>query len=246
MGYTLGVEYNTGRVWECDIDGSIRWEIRDLDGPMDAQVLPNDRVLIAEADAHRVTERDFKGKVLWEQKIDGEPNGCQRLANGNTFVFTYDHAVTSNSSRAMELRPDGSTIYSIQLGPGTVGSNAVRKSHNGHIIYALNKTIGEVDTARAHVRWISLPAEESGYVDVQELPGDRFLVTHMGRGCVLEVDGVGKVLWQADVPGACRATRLPNGHTLVSANHRVVELRLDGGKVWEKETSGYPRRVYRR
>ena len=71
LGYTLGVEYNTGQVWECDLDGSIRWELCDLEGPMDAQVLPNGNVLIAEADAHRVTERDLKGKVLWEQKIEG-------------------------------------------------------------------------------------------------------------------------------------------------------------------------------
>ncbi len=123
LGYTLGVEYNTGRVWECDIDGSIRWEVRDLEGPMDAQVLPNGNVLIAEADARRVTERDLKGAVLWEKKIDGEPSGCQRLADGNTFVFTCDRPPfpAVNSSRALEIAPDaGTTIHDIKL-PGRSG-----------------------------------------------------------------------------------------------------------------------------
>ena len=243
LGYTLGVEYNTGRVWECDLDGSIRWEIRDLAGPMDAQVLPNGHVLIAEADAHRVTERDLKGVVAWEKKIDidpkkqanNEPNSCRRLPDGSTFVST--------PNSVMEFAADGVTVYSFNL---TIPTNAVRKHRNGHVIYALDSTIGEVDTSRQHVRWIPLPKEDSGYVDVQDLPGDHFLVAHLGRGRVLEVNVAGKVLWQADVPGACGAARLPNGHTLVSANHKVVELNAWGESVWEKAAAGYARRVYRR
>ena len=276
LGYTLGVEYNTGRVWECDLDGSIRWEIRDLDGPMDAQVLPNGNVLIAEADAHRVTERDLKGKVLWEKKIDGEPNGCQRLANGNTFVSTYDRPRSAmSSSRVLEFAPDGTTIHDIKLPAGAGAFNAIRRGRNGHFFYVVDSDVCESDATGKALDALHLPPggdDLNNYVDLEVLPGGRFVVANSRRGRVLEVAAgdinlwlaslpekvrermshivAGEkgysILWMADVPGACGVMRLPNGHTLVGAKHKVVELGADGKPVWVKDTAGYVRRVYRR
>ena len=40
LGLTLGIEYNTQRVWECTADGTVRWQITGLHGPMAAWVLP--------------------------------------------------------------------------------------------------------------------------------------------------------------------------------------------------------------
>ncbi len=247
LGYTLAVEYNTGRVWECDLDGSLRWEIRDLAGPMDAQVLPNGHVLIAEADAHRVTERDFKGAVVWQKKIGGEPNkrydvepnGCRRLGNGNTFITC--------PARAMEVTPDGAITYLFKIETGGEGSNAIRKARGGTICYTAGTDICEVDTSGKHIRGdIRLPAAEIQYVDIEDLPGDRFLVADSRGGHVLEVNGAGVIQWEADVAGACGAGRLQNGHTLVGCNHRVVELSEDGKPVWETAAVGFVRRVYRR
>src|SRR5262249_16245554 len=47
-----------GRVWEFGADGKSRWEISNLNRPIDARVLPGGRVLVAEHGAMRVTERD--------------------------------------------------------------------------------------------------------------------------------------------------------------------------------------------
>ena len=63
---------------------------------------------------------------------------------------------------------------------------------------------------------------------------------------MIEVDGGGKIVWEANVPGACGIARLPTGTTLVSANMRVVELDRQGKVIWEKKTTGYARRVHRR
>jgi len=275
LGYTLGVEYNTGRVWECDLDGSIRWEIRDLEGPMDAQVLSDGNVLIAEADARRVTERDLKGKVVWEKKINGEPNGCQRLADGNTFVSTYDRPPfpAMNSTRALEIAPEGTTVRDIKLSNGVVGFNAIRRARTGRFYYAGDSDICESDATGKYLGCFHLPpGEVNNYVDLEILPGNRFLLADSRMGRVLEVtigdinlwlancpeNGRGekphvfpgekgyRVLWLADVPGACGVMRLPNGHTLVGAHHKVIELGADGKPVWEKNTEGYVRRVYRR
>jgi HEAT repeat protein len=234
LGLTLGVEYNTGRVWEAGPDGTVRWELTGLSGPMDAQVLPGGRVLVAEANARRVSERDRLGRIVWEQKVEGEPTGCQRLPNGHTFVSTY--------STVTEFRRDGTQVYSFALGSG---SNAIRKARNGHVVYATQDAVIEIDTAGNRVRTVPLP-RESMWVGLADLPGDRFLVANSATGRVIEVAPDGKLLWEGKVPGACGVARLPNGHTLVATAQRVVELDRDAKAVWEKRSTGYVRRVYRR
>src|SRR5262249_46136945 len=84
---------NTGRVWECGVDGKKRWQIDGLKGPIDVDLLPGGRLLIAEQDTGRITERDRLGAVLWEKKLDDRPMSCRRLANGNTFVGTFRWAL---------------------------------------------------------------------------------------------------------------------------------------------------------
>jgi hypothetical protein len=234
LGLTLGIEYNTGRVWECGRDGRVRWELTGLQGPMEAQVLPGGRVLVAEANNQSLSERDFKGNICWQRPLGAQPTGCQRLANGNVFVSTF------NSVR--ELDRDGKEVYSFKL---ATGSNAIRKHRNGHVIYAVDGEIVEVDTAGRKVRSVRLP-RGSMYVGIQDLPGDHFLVANSSTGQLLEVDAAGKVVWSAAVSGACGVSRLPNGNTLVGVDHRVVELNRDGQKVWQRETAGYVRRVHQR
>src|SRR5207244_12664859 len=75
-----------GRVLEMDAAGKVRWEINALATPLDAQVLGEDRVLIAEQNNNRVTERNFKGEVKWEKQVP-QPINVERLKNGHTFVM---------------------------------------------------------------------------------------------------------------------------------------------------------------
>src|SRR5207249_3819343 len=159
----------------------------------------NGRVLIAESNAHSVTERDPQGVVQWEKKIDGEPTGCQRLADGSTFVSTY--------GSAMEFAADGTKTFSFTI---EGGSNAIRKMRNGHVACAQQDKIVEVDTAGKRVRTVPLPSQGM-WVGIQDLPGDRFLVANSGSGRVLEVDAGGAILWEAKTPGACGVARLPDG-----------------------------------
>ena len=197
-------------------------------------MLADGRVLIAEATGRRVTERDPKGEVRWEKKIDGgEPTGCQRLPGGATFVSTY--------TSVMEFAADDAKTYSFAI----PGSNAIRKLRNGHIAYTQDAQIVEVDTTGKQVRTVPLPSQ-SMYVGIDEAAGDHFVVANSQSGRVLEVDAAGKVVWEANVPTACGVARLPNGHTLVAANGKVVELDAAGKAVWERTVGGYARRVHRR
>lgn len=233
MGLTLGIEYNTGRVWEMTLDGKVRWEITGLAGPMEAQVLPNGRVLVAESNSHRVTERDTRGNVLWEIKISGEPTGCQRLPTGNTFVSTY--------SSAMEFDRAGKKLYEHRL---TQGSNAIWMHRNGHILYAANDALIEMDKQARQVRSIRLPSHN--WTGVQDLQGDRFLLASSSSGKIVEVDRGGTVLWEHSLSGSCGIARLSNGNTLVGTNRRVVEVDRQGREVWKADRPGYVRRVHRR
>jgi HEAT repeat protein len=232
LGFTLGVEYNTGCVWECGMDGKLRWQIRDLRGPMEAQVLPGGRVLVVESNANTISERDLTGKVLWSKALPISPNGCQRLPNGNTFV--------SSTNEALEYDAGGTQVYRIRL-PGH--SNAVWKARNGRILTGSGKQIVELDTTGKELRRIPLTTAGDA-IGVQDLPGDRFLVAD--RQKAVEVDSAGKVHWQASLVGACGVCRLLNGHTLVSCANLVVEFDREGKKVWEVKSEGYVRRVHRR
>src|SRR5262249_4528775 len=50
-----------GAVWEYGADRRQRWQLKNLGGPFDARVLPGGRLLLAEYNLRRVTERDLKG-----------------------------------------------------------------------------------------------------------------------------------------------------------------------------------------
>jgi hypothetical protein len=236
MGLTLGIEYNTGRVWECGPDGKIRWEITGLKGPMDAQVLPGNRVLIVESTGTpQLTERDFQGNVISQTKLSLSPSGVQRLPNGHTFVCGH--------SGFLELDRDGKEVYNISL---PKGSNAIRKHRNGNIVYAAEAEIVEVDTKGMKVRSIPLPGARGRWVGIRDLPGDRFLVCDSSQGVILELDATGRELWQAKVAGACGIAKLPNGHVLVGGPSKVTEVGRDGKPVWELASPGYVRRIHRR
>ena len=57
---------------------------------MEARVLPGERVLIAEYTGRRVTERNFKGEILWQKQLTTWPLSAQRLPNGNTFIVARE------------------------------------------------------------------------------------------------------------------------------------------------------------
>lgn len=222
-----------GRVWECGRDGKMRWEIKDLQGPMDAQVLPNGRVLIAENSANRVTERDLNGKILWEYRPTSNPIACQRLPNGNTFVATYNHV--------MEVTPNKTVVYSHQRGPAFYIFSA-RKTRNGRIVcMTAQGALIELDAATGkELRNISLGA--GGWCGVDPLPNGRYLVAQMAQNSVREIDSTGKSHWQCTYQGVFRATRLPTGNVLATSmtTRKVAEFDRSGNLRREIDCEGRP------
>lgn len=236
LGLTLGIEWNTNRVWECGRDGKQRW-LLTVAGPMDAQVLPGNRVLIAEANEKCVRERDLKGAILWEHKVEGEPLNCQRLTNGNTFIGTRDSV--------LEVTREGKVVFHYKV-EGGVYFHGVSRVRNGHYVYITNGgLVVELDGAGKKVAAVQL-THEGSWGEVEVLPGGRYLVSNYGTGRVQEVNMAGKLLWECSVPGACGVTRLPGGNTLLACNGKVVEVDRAGKAVWEHVSNGFVRRTHRR
>ncbi|MBI3412205.1 MAG: HEAT repeat domain-containing protein [Planctomycetes bacterium] len=244
LGLTLVCEYDTavgqpgGQVWEAGRDGKPRWKIKGVMGAMDAQMLPNGRVLVAENSANRITERDLTGKILWDYRTPGNPIACQRLPNGNTFIATYNSV--------MEISHDQKQLYNVNRGPQFYIFSA-HKMRNGQVVAMTAQGVIHVfdPVGNKEIRTIKT-GPNGGWCSVEALPNGRYLVATMGNGQVREIDADGKPHWSVQLPGAFRATRLPNGNTLVASmtSRQVVEFDRAGAKVWEKTCEGRPWSVH--
>lgn len=246
LGLSLVCEYDTavgqpgGQVWEAGRDGKPRWTIKGVMGAMDAQMLPNGRVLVAENSANRITERDLTGKILWEYRTPGNPIVCQRLPNGNTFVATYNSV--------LEISYDQKQVYNVNRGPQFYIFSA-HKMRNGQVVAMTAQGVIHVfdPVANKEIRTIKT-GNNGGWCSVEALPNGRYLVATMNSNQVREIDADGKSHWSIQLPGVFRATRLPNGNTLVASmtTKRVVEFDRNGAKRWEKTCEGRPWSVHYR
>jgi HEAT repeat protein len=244
LGYTLLVEAwspmgNGGRVLEIDAQGKKRWEISGLQYPVDAQVVGNDRVLIAEYSSSQVTERDFKGNVIWQKQVEF-PVGCQRLHNGNTLIVTQ--------MQIQEVDRKGREVftYNCQL--------------NGQICVARKLRNGQFNVVTSGGRYYRLDAKgkelKSYSVTLMyslgagiEFPGrDHVLMPMMQANKVTEYNAAGKLIWEAAIAQPSSSYRLPNGNTLVASQmgRRAVELNRSGKIVWEYKDNVSPHYATRR
>jgi HEAT repeat protein len=239
LGYTLVCDLNGNRVYELDRHGQQRWAITNAGGPIDARILPGNRVLIAEYGADRITERDFKGNILWERRIPN-PVNVQRLPNGNTFVATANGPI-------VELDRSGKEVYTIPNLPGnTLAANRTRHDH----IIALTQggQCIRLDTSGKQLKSFAAGQNSRCLGGIDLLPNGRILVPQNNRGKVIEYDGDGKVIVEIDAPNAIAATGLPNGHVLVATQNaqRVYEVDRAGKVVWEHNAAGQVFRARRR
>jgi HEAT repeat protein len=238
FGYTLVCDQQGQRVYELDRGGKERWSITGAGNPVDACVVPGNRVLIAEYGPDRVTERDFKGNILWTHRIPN-PVNVQRLANGNTFIATQNGPL-------VEVDRDGKVVRSINTLPNN--TFAARRTPRGGIVALTgNGQCVVMDPDGTQRRTFAVgPINSLGCIDLA--PNGRILVAQFQRGKVVEYDSEGKVVLEVDVPNPMSATGLPNGHILVGCanTQRVVELDRKGKVVWEHTGAGQAVRARRR
>jgi outer membrane protein assembly factor BamB len=190
-----------------------------LNGPLDAVVLANQHVLVAER--NRVTERDLRGKVVWQKEVD-QPFSVQRLPNGNTFI--------SATNVLLEVDRAGKIVLSVTVGGQ---GNAARRLKDGRIVAFDRNDVMQLDKAGRVVKRSPVMVGGAGCNEV--LDNGHVLALSPGMGNITEFDEEGKVVGSFDLPGASHGFRLSNGHTLVTVEqNKFVEL----DKSWKpvKET----------
>jgi hypothetical protein len=237
--YPIVVEMDSNKVWECGPRGEVHWQIRSLQGPMDAQLLPNGHVLVAEYEGRIVTERDCNGKLYWSKSMDESPIACRRLGNGNTFIATH--------TTMIEVMPDGKTVYYRHASDGLFQFSAERLPGGRIVCLANPGIIREIEATTGKVLKVTrIGNTYSGWSGIEALTGGRYLVAFLDSGKVLELDRAGKIVWECTVLGAVHATRLANGHTLVASTGqlRLVEVDRLGKIVREIPTEGRPWKVH--
>ncbi len=243
LGLTLHVWLDLptleGAVLERAPDGKPLWRIDDLRYPISAQVLPDDRVVIAEYETGRVSERRFSGDLLWEKAVGGNVVAAQRFDGGRTFVACRN--------RLLEIAPDGQVVVRHVRPVRDVV--AARVARNGEVIFLTHDGVcRRLDARGAEVKRFAVEGPVVMGAGIDLLPGRRVLVPEHGRDRVAEYDAEGNLLWQAAVAAPSAAQRLPNGHTLVTstATHSVVDVDRAGHTVAVERLEATPVIVTRR
>jgi hypothetical protein len=227
-----------GRLVAFGPDNSVRWQIDNVEGPIDFDVLRNGHVLLAEINSRKVTERDREGKVVFEKQTTESPMTCRRLPNGNTFIATY-HEV-------LEVDREGKTVYALPR-PGA-SIYCAQKLRTGNIL-TLDSAgqLIELTTEGKEVRRVAA-GDTSNWGGFEILPNGHFVVARCGLHQVVEIDAAGKETgFKVTIEWPTWAGRLSNGRTLVACAHsgQVVEFDRAGNRVWELKMDGRPCRLRR-
>jgi PQQ-like domain/HEAT repeats len=245
LGYTVVVLLDEGEILELGKKNQVRWQIKDLQFPLDVQVLPGDRILIAEYQAQRITERNQRGEILWEEHVQAGPQGGplvgQRLPNGNTFIATANEVYeVDRNHRTVFSHPFNGieqVMKAVKLARGdvvclTTGLRVVRLDASGREVYSFPVGLGQ----KLH----------GGRIDV--LPNGHVLVPHNAENKVAEYDSSGTEVWKVTIEEPVAAVRLANGNTLVTtmSQHRAVEFDREGKEVWQYRTNTRVTRALRR
>jgi HEAT repeat protein len=236
LGCTLLILADAGEVLELGANGQPRWRLTGLQYPADAQVLPGNRVLIAEVNARRVTERNLRNEILWQKEANW-PIACQRLANGNTFIVTRNQLVEVDRAGKevfVHNHPNGDIMAALRL-------------RDGRIVCSLQAGACQwLDAAGNEVKTFPVGQVMTNGLDV--LANGHVLLPQLWLNKVIEYDGDGRPVWEAAVPQPSAAVRLANGNTLVASQWPPKALEVDrGGKVvWEYGTNIRVHRAKRR
>jgi hypothetical protein len=223
----LGGRQQMTQIMEIDRDKKVKWKFDSLLNCVDAQVVGDDRILVAEYNYAKITERNSKGAVQWEHNVGVNPIGVQRLANGNTFVVSQ-HLL-------LEFDKDKKQVYSYLR--NTRDIYRAKKLKNGEVVLiTINGLLVRLDAKNGNKELASFnvgrPNILFGGFDV--MPNGNLLVPDTNQNRVAELTPDGKEVrkWTVQQPSA--VVRLPNGNILVSSynSQRVSELDRGGREVW--------------
>jgi hypothetical protein len=221
-----GVGYEVAEVRNSD--KNVRWKFSLNTLISDVQVVGENRVLIAEYQQGRISERDFKGNEIWSKAVGGNPLSLQRLPNGNIFVVKLNGLVEYDRQR--------NEVYSFvyQLGQLARG----KKLRNGEVAYIANNgnaIFTRMDAKNKVLQTFNVGPIGNIFGNMDVLPNGGVVVPDWKSKRVIEYDKDGREVKSFNTgQWPISAIRLPNGNTLVTTQQpgRVIEFNHTGQEVW--------------
>jgi hypothetical protein len=231
LGYTLLTQVNPnnriGGVCELGRDNKPRWQIGNLNYPLDARMVGNNRVLVCEYDGLRVTERDLKGTVIWQfPQVNQNPITAQRLRNGNTMVVTQGEII--------EVDREKREVYRMKFQNKGLNLNYAYKFPNGELYcYATNGRCIRYDPKGQEIKSFNYPS--GGGVGAVDVDAKGRTIVAYNNNAVQAIDADGKVLFTVNTPNATTVSWTPNGNFLVTSymNNNVIEMNSQGRVISE-------------
>lgn len=230
----------SGSVMELDSSGKVRWRIGGLSYPVSASRPRRDRVLICEYCINRVSERDLKGKVVWEKVLPTQVVAADRLRGGGTFVVAR--------KGLMELDRAGNPVKTINRAAFDV-LTAHRHRDGSYTVLTTTGTCERLDssgkpTGSFSIGFLGSPIGFRAHF----LPSGGIVVPVYSQSKVREYDAAGKVVWEIDAYRPNAVVRLANGNTLIASRmrNRIWEVDRTGKEVTGWTTDGRPLFVDRR
>ena len=183
------------------------------------------------------------GEIAWSYHNPGgkgEISDAVLISNGNV-LFAHQYGVTLiNASKKILWNrdaPEGCEIHTAQ----PIGKERVVYIENGPAPRCVVVNIVTGKTEREFPLPVGNPKGTHGQFRHARLTGaGTLLVAHMDHDKVAEYDDRGKEIWSIPFPGPWAASRLENGHTLVSASRLIREFDKDGKAVWELTPDDFP------
>ncbi|MCI0461960.1 MAG: PQQ-binding-like beta-propeller repeat protein [Gemmataceae bacterium] len=240
LGHTIIVLLDMNRVMEINGQNKILWKVDNLHKPLDAQYLPNERILVAEYDAAQVTERDLTGMLKWRYQVAG-PLVAQRLRNGNTFIAT--------DGQLMEVNEQGKRVFEFAFPDGQRIMKACKLANGEMVCLTSAARVVRLDATGKELKSFPVNLGQRLFGGrIHMLPNGRVLVPHHSENKVIEYDVDGKVVWEVAIEQPIAATRLPDGNTLVTSmnQNRAVEFDRNGKEVWQYRSDTRVTRAVRR
>ncbi len=225
-------EKKSGRVLLVNPAGKILWEIANLSNPTDATLLPNNKILITEQGANRVTERDTKGNISWE-KSASNPFLCQRLSNGNTFIASRNKIIETNRA--------GNEIFSFNYPNETILA-ACKTRTNEYALLTYNGAFLKLDSKGNEVSKSRIPFPTNFGINGGAIThNDRVLVSIPTVNKIMEFDFNGQSTWESTITMPGIPTKLSNGNVVAPSlnGSKIVEIRTDGKIIYESAPNSY-------
>jgi Mal s 1 allergenic protein-like len=194
-------------------------------------------IYVADHEVRLVLKIKDDGTVLWKAR-NNNGHDVQLLENGNVLV--------NCPPSVREYAPDGKVVWEAGKEIAAEPESAQRLS-NGHTLIADNAKhrIVEIDADKKIVWTFDVPNSNHRPTptmrQVRRLDNGNTLICASTLDKVIEVSPSRQIVWEYALPFPYLATRLPNGHTLISSGsgygspqgYFVIEVDHDGKTVWK-------------